>query len=69
MAEEFLREIAKDESGNVLWDRPYPFKRLSAVGELLMDNQIQYAVVSSKVEEGIVKTVLRVSGFGTIDFK
>jgi hypothetical protein len=54
-----LTEIAKDELGNVLWNRPYIFKRLSAVGEYLVDNWIGYTVVSSKLEGDTVHTVLR----------
>lgn len=57
-----LREIAKDEKGAVLWDRPYQFKRLSAVGEYLVENRIGYTVVSSKLEGDLVLTVLQRKG-------
>jgi hypothetical protein len=59
MSETWLQEIAKDESGAVLWDRPYYFKRLSAAGEYLVEAGVGYTVVSSKVEGNLVLTVLR----------
>lgn len=57
-----VREVAKDEKGAVLWERPYPFKRLFAAGQSLVENGIGYTVVSSKLEGNLVLTVLAERG-------
>ncbi len=54
-----LVEIAKDENGVLLWQRPYIFKRLSAKGEQLCEAGQWYVVISSEVEGQIVQTILR----------
>jgi hypothetical protein len=57
--ERWLKEVATDTDGNVLWSRVYDFKRLSAPEELIIEAGVHYRVVSSYVDHDTVKTILR----------
>ena len=54
-----LNEIATDESGNVLWNRPYPFRRLFRVGQDQVVDSVRYLVLRCGLDGDTVRTVLR----------
>jgi hypothetical protein len=56
-----IREVARDESGNLLWSKPYPFRRLFKVGQEQVVDGEQYEVVGCKLEKDAdtVHTILR----------
>lgn len=59
-----MTEQAVDQHGNVLWDEPYIFLRLSGPGELLVRNFVEYEVISSQLlpDKKRIETVLRATG-------
>jgi hypothetical protein len=54
-----LREVCKDRKGNVLWDEPYVFSRLSAAGQWFIRDYIHYIVESCERDGDTIKTVVR----------
>lgn len=54
-----ITERAIDEQGNVLWDEPYVFSKMSAKGEEIIRDYKWYTVVSSQfVTSDRIETVL-----------
>lgn len=54
-----MTETAKDESGRVLWERPYTFRRLEANGARIVVDGIAYRVVECAKDGDRITTVLR----------
>ncbi len=54
-----LIEIAKTESGKILWEEPYIFKRLFAKGQLQVVDSVEYKTISCEKVGNEVYTVLK----------
>ncbi len=54
-----LIEIAKDNKGNLLWEKEYSFKRLFAVGQEQIVDSKKYITVSCKKIDDKIFTVLK----------
>lgn len=59
MSIQALTEIARDEAGQVLWSKPYRYKRLSPPGEEICEEGAWYVIVSQYVLESEVHTTVR----------
>jgi len=61
-----MREVAVIKDGpkpdQVVWDEEYHFSRLSAPGDVIIRDSIQYVVVSCKKVDDTIHTVLRCQG-------
>ncbi len=44
-----MKEKVIDECGNILWEKPYPFRRLFAKGQEQVINSKRYITISCKL--------------------
>jgi hypothetical protein len=54
-----LKEIAKDEDGKLLWEKPYPFRRLFAEEQTQVVDNVTYKVISCRLNKKVVITILK----------
>ena len=54
-----LKERILDEKGDLLFEQPYPFRRLFKPGQQQIINSIHMTVISCEMEGDLVTTVVR----------
>jgi hypothetical protein len=57
--DEKFTEIAVDEQGNLIWEKPYPFRRLFRKGQEQVVDSVAYTTISCVKDGNIIRTVLR----------